>query len=65
MRLNYEKESFCATGGRKKLSASVLMGFVVIAIFFAAMGCFYQVRPYQEVRSSVTEKTNATVKKRT
>ena len=40
---------------RRKLTASVLMGFVLIATVFEAMGCFYHFCPCQELRLYLTE----------
>ena len=40
---------------KQKLTASVTMGFILIAIPFEAMGCFYHFCPSHELRPSLTE----------
>ena len=40
---------------RRKLTASVLMGFVLFATLFEAMGCFHHFCPCQELGPSFTE----------
>ena len=40
---------------KRKLTASVLMGFVLIATLFEAVGCFYHFCPCQKLRPSLTE----------
>ena len=41
---------------RRKLTASVLMGFVLIPTLFEAMGCFYHFCRCQELHPSLTQK---------
>ena len=52
---NVKSKASSQEADRRKLTAAVLMSFVLIATLFEAMGSFYDFCPCQELRPSLTE----------